>query len=79
MKTYQAKSLELANQCSDSLQKVHHKIHVFSIKNGKRLLAKMHHNWKTRSQLQRLNDSQLKDLGLTSSDVYEEVHKPIWK
>ncbi|WOD07642.1 DUF1127 domain-containing protein [Marinomonas sp. GJ51-6] len=45
----------------------------------RKLLAKIVHNWKTRSRLKTLSDAQLKDLGLTSSDVYNEVHKPLWK
>lgn len=45
----------------------------------KKLLAKIVHNWKTRSRLNALSNDQMKDLGLTSSDVYNEVHKPLWK
>ncbi len=45
----------------------------------KKIVLKMHHNWKTRNQLSHLTEAQLKDIGLTKCDVYEEVQKPIWK
>jgi uncharacterized protein YjiS (DUF1127 family) len=45
----------------------------------KQRLAKIAHNWRTRSRLSRLDDAQLKDIGLTAADVDHEVHKPLWK
>ncbi|MGO2513042.1 DUF1127 domain-containing protein [Marinomonas polaris] len=39
----------------------------------------MAHNWRTRSRLSRLDDAQLKDIGLTAADVEHEVRKPVWK
>jgi len=45
----------------------------------KNILLKMHHNWKTRSQLSNLTEAQLKDVGLTKLDVYRECGKSIWK
>jgi uncharacterized protein YjiS (DUF1127 family) len=45
----------------------------------KRLLQRIVHNWKTRSRLNSLSDAQMKDLGLTSSDIYNETNKPLWK
>ncbi|MGO2234840.1 MAG: DUF1127 domain-containing protein [Marinomonas sp.] len=34
---------------------------------------------RTRSRLSYLNETQLKDIGLTAADVYHEVNKPLWK
>ena len=45
----------------------------------KQRLAKIAHNWRTRSRLSHLNEAQLKDLGLTAADVDQEVRKPVWK
>jgi len=45
----------------------------------KQRLAKIVHNWRTRSRLSQLNDAQLKDIGLTAADVKHEVRKPVWK
>ena len=32
-----------------------------------------------RNMLSQLSDSQLKDIGLTRSDVFQEIRKPFWK
>lgn len=45
----------------------------------RKLLAKIVHNWKTRSRLNTLNDAQMKDLGLTAVDIKKETNKPLWK
>lgn len=37
------------------------------------------HNWKTRKKLRTLNLSQLKDIGLTSDDIENEISKAWWK
>lgn len=37
------------------------------------------HNWKTRQTLSTLNVSQLKDIGLTSDDIENEISKAWWK
>ena len=79
MKSYPVEKLDIALQCKSALQQSNQKVALFSFYKVKRTLARLQHNWKTRAQLQRLNEAQLKDLGLTSSDVYEEVHKPLWK
>ncbi|BFM48650.1 DUF1127 domain-containing protein [Marinomonas sp. THO17] len=79
MKTYQDTHLELTAQRLILKKKSASDFTKVALKSIKSLIAKMHHNWKTRRQLHRLNEMQLKDLGLTSSDVYNEVNKPIWK
>ncbi|WP_409526111.1 DUF1127 domain-containing protein [Nitrincola sp. MINF-07-Sa-05] len=45
----------------------------------KALFKKIAHNWRTRSELSRLNEDQLKDIGLTAEDVDHEIHKPLWR
>jgi len=45
----------------------------------RKLLAKIVHNWKTRSKLNTLNEAQMKDLGLTTVDIEQETNKPLWK
>lgn len=45
----------------------------------KKRLAKILHNWKTRSKLNTLNEAQMKDLGLTTIDIEQETNKPLWK
>ncbi|WP_394183545.1 DUF1127 domain-containing protein [Marinomonas posidonica] len=79
MNTHSNQSSELVKVCSTIVEKQQNALARLNSKNWRILIAKMHHNWRTRRQLNRLNDSQLKDLGLTSSDVYQEVHKPLWK
>lgn len=45
----------------------------------KSVFKKVAHNWRTRSRLHTLNESQLKDIGLTAADVDHETRKPLWK
>jgi uncharacterized protein YjiS (DUF1127 family) len=45
----------------------------------KAIIKKIAHNWRTRNRLSRLNEAQLKDIGLTAADVDQEVRKPFWK
>ncbi|MBD5770367.1 DUF1127 domain-containing protein [Marinomonas sp. SM2066] len=45
----------------------------------KQHLKRIVHNWRTRSRLNSLSDAQMKDLGLTSSDIYNETNKALWK
>ncbi len=45
----------------------------------KQHLKRIAHNWRTRSRLNSLSDAQMKDLGLTSSDIYNETNKALWK
>lgn len=45
----------------------------------KQRLAKIAHNWRTRSRLNSLTETELKDLGITAADVDHEVRKPVWK
>jgi len=40
---------------------------------------KIVHNWKTRQALRTLSESQIKDIGLTSTDINNEINKPWWK
>ena len=44
-----------------------------------KLIDKVHHNWRTRNQLGRLNQAALKDIGLSQTDVANELEKPLWK
>lgn len=43
------------------------------------LIRKINHNWRTRKQLSRLNQAALKDIGLSQTDVANELEKPLWK
>lgn len=52
---------------------------ILKEKPWKTLFKKLLHNWSTRSRLGALDESQLKDLGLTSADVNHEIRKPLWK
>ncbi len=70
-------SLNLETSCKNTLDNL--KKSTWNKSTWKKLLAKIVHNWKTRSRLNALSNDQMKDLGLTSSDIYNEVHKPLWK
>jgi len=37
------------------------------------------HDYKTRKALQRLNDDQLKDIGITRKQAEVEYNKPFWQ
>ncbi|RNF47035.1 DUF1127 domain-containing protein [Marinomonas hwangdonensis] len=64
--------LNVSQCCKNTLAKL--KANIW-----KQRLAKIAHNWRTRSKLSSLDDAQLKDLGLTAADVDQEVRKPVWK
>ncbi|MDE8603595.1 DUF1127 domain-containing protein [Marinomonas sp. RSW2] len=64
--------IEIANNCKNALAKL-------KTNTWKQRLAKIAHNWRTRSRLSRLDDAQLKDIGLTAADVDHEVNKSLWK
>ena len=64
--------LDITSSCKNALAKLKENT-------WKQRLAKITHNWRTRSRLSQLNDAQLKDLGLTAADVDHEVRKPVWK
>ena len=64
--------LDITTSCTNTLAKL--KANIW-----KQRLAKIAHNWRTRNRLSRLDDAQLKDLGLTAADVIQEVKKPVWK
>ncbi|WP_100636112.1 DUF1127 domain-containing protein [Marinomonas sp. ef1] len=64
--------LDITSNCKNALAKL-------EANTWKQRLAKIAHNWRTRSRLSQLNDAQLKDLGLTAADVDQEVRKPVWK
>tara|TARA_R110001606_G_scaffold297311_1_gene445156 strand:- start:348 stop:590 length:243 start_codon:yes stop_codon:yes gene_type:complete len=64
--------LDITSNCKNALAKL-------KANTWKQRLAKIAHNWRTRSRLSRLDDAQLKDLGLTAADVDQEVRKPVWK
>ncbi|MBZ2167374.1 DUF1127 domain-containing protein [Marinobacter sp. F4216] len=36
-------------------------------------------NWRTRTQLARLPDHMLKDIGVSRADAEREAQKPFWK
>lgn len=42
-------------------------------------IARWKHNRTTRHQLSHLDRRQLKDIGLSESDIYQELRKPFWK
>ncbi|MGO2234838.1 MAG: DUF1127 domain-containing protein [Marinomonas sp.] len=64
--------VDIANDCKQTLAKLKENT-------WKQRLSKVAHNWRTRSRLSRLNEAQLKDIGLTAADVDHEVRKPLWK
>ena len=43
------------------------------------VIKRAQHNRRTRQQLARLNESQLKDIGMTKAETYEELNKPLWR
>ncbi|ETX09771.1 hypothetical protein MUS1_05860 [Marinomonas ushuaiensis DSM 15871] len=74
MEINQAKNIPLSiNQCCENT------LDTLTKKSLKPLFKKMLHNWKTRSRLHTLSESQMKDIGLTSVDIYNETNKPLWK
>lgn len=58
--------------CRQALAKI-------SAPNFKNTFQKIRHNWRTRHQLSQLSEAQLKDVGLTKIDVYQERQKPLWR
>jgi uncharacterized protein YjiS (DUF1127 family) len=72
MNNLENSQIEIANNCKNALAKL-------KKNTWKQRLAKIAHNWRTRSRLSRLDDAQLKDIGLTAADVEHEVRKPVWK
>ncbi|PJE57195.1 DUF1127 domain-containing protein [Marinomonas sp. BSi20584] len=68
----ESSQLDITSNCKNALAKL-------KANTWKQRLAKIAHNWRTRSRLSQLNDAQLKDLGLTAADVDQEVRKPAWK
>lgn len=72
MNNLENNQIEIANNCKNALAKL--KANAW-----KQRLAKIAHNWRTRSRLSRLDDAQLKDIGLTAADVDHEVNKSLWK
>ncbi|NVK75674.1 MAG: DUF1127 domain-containing protein [Oceanospirillaceae bacterium] len=72
MSNIKSSQVDIANNCKKTLAKLKENT-------WKQRLAKIAHNWRTRSRLSQLNDAQLKDLGITAADVDHEVNKPLWK
>jgi len=72
MSNIKSGQVDIANDCKQTLAKLKENT-------WKQRLAKIAHNWRTRSRLSQLNDAQLKDLGITAADVDHEVNKPLWK
>lgn len=72
MNNLEHSQIEIANNCKNALAKL-------KSNTWKQRLAKIAHNWRTRSRLSHLDDAQLKDIGLTAADVDHEVNKPLWK
>ncbi len=60
---------------------------IYSKKKPERLTAKLilskiavfKHNYRTRRALQRLNDDQLVDIGITRQQAEAEYNKPFWQ
>ena len=44
-----------------------------------KLSKRIGHNLRTRKQLSQLSDVELKDIGITKADVYEELKKHPWQ
>ncbi|EAQ63062.1 hypothetical protein MED121_03711 [Marinomonas sp. MED121] len=42
-------------------------------------IKRIQHNRRTRQHLMTLNEYQLKDIGITKAEAYEELKKPLWK
>lgn len=72
MNNFENSQLDITSNCKNALAKLKENT-------WKQRLAKIVHNWRTRSRLSRLNEAQLKDIGLTAADVDHEVRKPVWK
>ncbi|WP_137169541.1 DUF1127 domain-containing protein [Marinomonas sp. FW-1] len=72
MNNLENNQLDITSNCKNALAKL-------KANTWKQRLAKIAHNWRTRSRLSQLNDAQLKDLGLTAADVDQEVRKPVWR
>ena len=72
MNNLENNQLDITSSCKNALAKL-------KANTWKQRLAKITHNWRTRNRLSRLDDAQLKDLGLTAADVDQEVRKPVWK
>ncbi|MEO1192110.1 MAG: DUF1127 domain-containing protein [Pseudomonadota bacterium] len=43
------------------------------------LLLVWQERWREREHLAGLDDRMLRDLGLTRSEVYKEIQKPVWR
>ncbi|TDP01245.1 DUF1127 domain-containing protein [Marinomonas balearica] len=65
--------------CSELLGKVQLTQSGMLMQRVLRAIARVRHNWRTRSQLAKLNDAALKDIGVTHADAYNELRKPLWK
>ncbi|MBJ7539773.1 DUF1127 domain-containing protein [Marinomonas transparens] len=64
---------DLISQCCQRIEK------KLTFKNVLAKLRKAYRNWRTRRQLMTISETDMKDLGLTRSDVYHEIEKPFWK
>ena len=47
--------------------------------NSQKLFAEWGQRIKSRYELERLDDRDLSDMGLTRSDVFAEIEKPFWQ
>ncbi|WP_425642892.1 DUF1127 domain-containing protein [Marinomonas gallaica] len=80
MKTNPEVQLKCVNPCTIGVaSNERYTLGKIKINAWKQLFKKVAHNWRTRSRLHMLNESQLKDIGLTAADVDQETHKPLWK
>ncbi|ADZ93148.1 DUF1127 domain-containing protein [Marinomonas mediterranea] len=82
---FQAQSVMTCQQqsqqgvCKERLEKAHPSQSKTRVQRVLNMIARVHHNWRTRSQLAKLDDAALKDIGVMRSDAYNELHKPLWK
>ncbi len=61
-------------------QKISIQSHILhGIESGVETLQLWIDRYHHRKQLSQLSEHMLKDIGLTSADVYKEVSKPFWK
>lgn len=80
MKTCQLEKSSHLESANASLHKCcQNTLDILKEKPLKMLFQRIVHNWKTRSRLNSLTETELKDLGITAADVDHEVRKPVWK
>ncbi|GAB2588269.1 DUF1127 domain-containing protein [Nitrincola alkalisediminis] len=72
MSIIKSSHLDTHNSCKSTLENLNEKP-------WKAIFKKIIRNSRTRRKLRQLDKTQLEDIGLTASDVEQEVNKPLWK